>query len=166
MTDYEAGFAAGIDAAAKVVDDTDVIEYRYCGQSLDDGRSTLSAAVRAIRALRPAASEPMHVGGSAATQDGIADEASEPAPVVLGCAHGRPPGQPCPHCLGIGCVDCRPAEPRAIEAEALALVRRIVDHSRGRLPQMDVRTALLSFEAEAQRIVDDPFRADEKGGER
>jgi len=29
-------------------------------------------------------------------------------PLVLGCAHGRPPGRPCPHCLGIGAAPASP----------------------------------------------------------
>lgn len=53
----EAATSKLLEEAVKAVDSTEVIEYRHASHTFDDGRSTLSAACRAIRALAARAPE-------------------------------------------------------------------------------------------------------------
>lgn len=51
---------------------------------------------------------------------------------VFGCQHGRPPGRPCPHCLGIGAGSI----PKAVETFVSELEsRREQDAARARVDE-------------------------------
>ena len=99
MSDYERGWRACREAAARACEETDIRQYRWGGEFHDDARGTLHDAERAIRALEPPA-------------------AAAPAPVPRGHCNR------CSRCgwtfMLNGCVpgDCayrpgRPVEPRA-----------------------------------------------------
>ena len=74
---FERGFAAAREAAARAIED----EF--------NGRMQGQRIANIIRSLSPAT--------------GPTAPAKAP-PLVLGCVHGRLPGQTCPHCLGVGAL--------------------------------------------------------------